>query len=326
MDSILIQQYVDICVLFSNCVHRVQAGGGNISLKEGNKIIIKSSGTALSSTTTTNGYTVCNLAKLHAKFKEENESLEDCVLGGAGKPSLETFFHLLPSKIIVHLHPTFFLGPLCSKDVSSIFTNEDFPSSLLIKYNKPGLLLAKDIFKAYNGEHLIFLQNHGIILCGETLDEIATAYSKAISRLEIITGKKHVFSDILFEMGLLRSIKKVAEGYFIKPFYSCLPGKIIPYTPDISLFLKRRPLIIDNLTNIEKQLLDYMQSEMTLPALVYCNSSISYCIGKTQQQCDFIYEIVQSYLEIDAGQYNIIEEAQINQLIECPKEVYRMSL
>ena len=65
---------------------------------------------------------------------------------------------------------------------------------------------------------------------------------------------------------------------------------------------------------------------MTLPALAYCNSSISYCIGKTQQQCDFIYEIVQSYLEIDAGQYNMIEEAQINQLIECPKEVYRMSL
>lgn len=326
MDSILIQQYVDICVLFSNCVHRVQAGGGNISLKEGNKIIIKSSGTALSSTTTTNGYTVCNLAKLHAKFKEENESLEDCVLGGAGRPSLETFFHLLPSKIIVHLHPTFFLGPLCSKDVSAIFTNEDFPSSLLIKYNKPGLLLAKDIFKAYNGEHLIFLQNHGIILCGETLDEIATSYSKAITRLESITGKKHIFSDILFEMGLLRSIKKVAEGYFIKPFYSCLPRKIIPYTPDISLFLKRCPLIIDNVANIEKQLLDYMQSEMTLPALAYCNSSISYCIGKTQQQCDFIYEIVQSYLEIDAGQYNIIEEAQINQLIECPKEVYRMSL
>ena len=326
MDSILIQQYVDICVLFSNCVHRVQAGGGNISLKVGNNIIIKSSGTALSSTTNTNGYTVCNLAKLHAKFKEENESLEDCVLGGAGKPSLETFFHLLPSKIIVHLHPTFFLGPLCSKDASAIFTNEDFPSSLLIKYNKPGFLLAKDIFKAYNGEHLIFLQNHGIILCGETLDEIATAYSKAISRLEIITGKKHLFSDILFEMGLLRSIKKVTEGYFIKPFYSCLPMQIIPYTPDISLFLKRCPLIIDNVANIEKQLLDYMQSEMTLPALAYCNSSISYCIGKTQQQCDFIYEIVQSYLEIDAGQYNIIEEAQINQLIECPKEVYRMSL
>ena len=77
MDSILIQQYVDICILFSNCIHRVQAGGGNISLKEGNKIIIKSSGTALSSTTPTNGYAVCNLAKLHAKFKEENESLEN---------------------------------------------------------------------------------------------------------------------------------------------------------------------------------------------------------------------------------------------------------
>ena len=103
---------------------------------------------------------------------EENESLEDCVLGGAGKPSLETFFHLLPSKIIVHLHPTFFLGPLCSKDVSSIFTNEDFPSSLLIKYNKPGLLLAKDIFKAYNEEDYMKLINFK----GEITDLISDSF------------------------------------------------------------------------------------------------------------------------------------------------------
>ena len=326
MDSHLIQQYVDACVLFSNCIHRVQAGGGNISLKEGDKIIIKSSGTALSSTTLTSGYVVCNLGKLHAKFKDENESLEDCVLGGAGRPSLETFFHLLPSKIIVHLHPTFFLGPLCSKDAGAIFTNEDFPSSIFIKYNKPGLLLAKDICKAYKGESLIFLQNHGIILCGETLDEIAIAYSKTITRLETLIGKRHVYSDILIELNLLKSIKKVSEGYFIKPFYFCLPKQIIPYTPDISLFLKRRALVIDSIENIEKQLLDYMQSEMTLPALVYCNTSISYCIGKTQQQCAFIYEIVQSFLEIDAGEFNVIEDKEINKLIECPKEIYRLTL
>ena len=320
----MLQQYVATCALFSNCVHRVQAGGSNISVKEEGSIVIKSSGTALSSTTLTNGYVVCDLAKLHAKFKEENESLEDCVLSGKGKPSLETFFHLLPSKIIVHLHPTFFLGPLCSKDAEAMFTNEDFPSSVFVKYNKPGLLLAKDIFKVYNGERLIWLQNHGIILCGQTLDEIAVAYARAVDRLETLTGKRHMYSDILIELDLLKSINKVAGEYFIKPFYSCLPTQIIPYTPDISLFLKRRPLII--IGNIEKQLLDYMQSEMTLPALAYCNTSISYCIGKTPQQCAFIYEIVQSYLEIEAGEFNIIEEAQINQLIECPKEVYRMSL
>ena len=94
------------------------------------------------------------------------------------RPSIETSFHLLiDSKMVIHLHETFSLSILVLKEYKLILESI-LPKSFsyaFINYVKPGNDLAKAINKELNEKNkcdMLFLQNHGIIVCGERIEEI----------------------------------------------------------------------------------------------------------------------------------------------------------
>lgn len=108
------------------------------------------------------------------------------------RPSVETSLHnCMGFAFVVHLHPTLVNGLMCSVNAEAA-CKEIFPDALYIEYTDPGYTLFKKVYdriKAYKAEkgkepQVIFLQNHGIFVGGDTTAEIEGIYSEVLGKLE----------------------------------------------------------------------------------------------------------------------------------------------
>lgn len=168
----------------------VQAGGGNSSFKRAaDKMLIKASGYQLADITQQDGYAVVNPQKIRQAFLEcknlEKLTDEACkeILQSAfieGKrPSIETFLHAVSGTYTLHTHPIVVNALTCRQNGMRILAGM-FPKALLVPYATPGVELAKAYFTAYcnNGGgkgrefDLVFLQNHGMVVSGNTAEEV----------------------------------------------------------------------------------------------------------------------------------------------------------
>jgi ribulose-5-phosphate 4-epimerase/fuculose-1-phosphate aldolase len=231
-----LEEYILLCKLFGASLDMVQGTGGNISVKEHNRLYIKRSGFQLSDTSEDEGYVVCDMNKLTKQFQQRNEEIKDTVLEGEGRPSMEAFFHLLPFPYIVHIHPTFLMNLLCQYTLAGLQTL--FPNSLYIPYIQPGIELAEAIHKVYSGQQLIFLKNHGIIFLETSVDAIVSlAHTTFMTLANILPLQRQSDIDFLYTFykenptGYIKSSFLIPNGYDS----SCIKS----YTPDYHLFLKK---------------------------------------------------------------------------------------
>lgn len=169
-----LDNFLLLCDRFSD-INYVQNGGGNISVKIGKYSIIKSSGVALKDITASSGYSVIE----HDKFQAENEleynkQLESCnILSHHLRPSMETGFHTLLKKYVIHLHPIYLTFILCLKESKNIVA-ELFKeiSHEYLEYFNPGIELFQIMKQKDKNNNVFFLGNHGVIIHSESLNEI----------------------------------------------------------------------------------------------------------------------------------------------------------
>ena len=312
MSANSISEYIYLSKLFGACIDYVQATGGNISVKTDTYLIIKKSGFAMAETRESKGYVICSLDKL----RNVDTPIDNSIISGdlPGKPSMEIFFHLLPPKYIIHLHPTTMMKDLCSKDFGSLKTL--FPTALFVPYFQPGQILGNYIVKNYSSESIIFLANHGVIFLGESINELIELIYTAFSLLD----KKS--SDIQC-MHLLYS--QVGRDFFVKPSFllngNLINSVLVRYTPDFHLFLGPAVCNIDD-ESIEEYKLKWNGK---LPAILLYKNQY-YIISTSSKSADFIEQMFYSY--ITAGFDNCLEigEAHQQKLEDDPKEKSRISL
>jgi len=180
----------------------VIGGGGNTSYKEGDSLWIKASGIPLADIDES-GFLCLSRRKLDkiseaiyskdpAKREEEVKAdLMSAIIDDKSKrPSVETSLHnLFNYKFVIHTHPTTVNALLCSvnakKIAEEIFDNE----VMFVEYTDPGYTLFKKTkevldkhIEIYGREPcIIFLQNHGMIVCGENAGDVY-AYTDQITR------------------------------------------------------------------------------------------------------------------------------------------------
>lgn len=228
------EQYILLSKLFGACLDMVQGTGGNISIKNGDRILVKSSGFSLANTRDGEGYVVCDLAALSKKFEDKDISMEATVLHGKGKPSMETFFHLLPAQYIVHLHPTSILNLLCQENMKELAST--FSDALFIPYIEPGLELGEILHKLYEGQRLIFLQNHGIIFLEDQIETLVDLIDTTFKILHNLQPSQRI-SDISY----LYSKYLENKNQYIKPSFlipgPCRVPRVQSFTPDLHLFV-----------------------------------------------------------------------------------------
>ncbi|MDA3833279.1 MAG: class II aldolase/adducin family protein, partial [Spirochaetales bacterium] len=183
----------------------VLAGGGNTSVKEGDFLYVKASGTGLS-VIDAPGFVKMRMDALQAvwdkQYPEDPDAREEAVLsdmmaaraeGEAARPSVEALLHsLIPEKFVFHLHPALVNGLTCARQGEKHIQQFFGKRALWVPLVNPGYILAKTVresaalhekqFSVHPS--LIFLQNHGIFVGGETIAEIDSLYDEVIKTLK----------------------------------------------------------------------------------------------------------------------------------------------
>lgn len=183
----------------------VLAGGGNTSQKIGSLLFVKASGTALG-TIGEAGFCAIDRARLDAmwaaSYPEQTDAREAAALadlmasrceGEAKRPSVETLMHgVFPQAFVVHTHPALVNGLTCARGGQTAFERLFGEEGIWVPFVDPGYTLAKTVrsafeaFKARRGRApaLMFMQNHGLLVAGDSPPEVEALSSLVISRVK----------------------------------------------------------------------------------------------------------------------------------------------
>ena len=173
----------------------VLAGGGNTSVKVGDRHFVKGSGHALA-TITAEGFVEMDRPALErilqATADPDRGNREEMYKAGVmaarvhpekgQRPSVEVVFHhLMPRKFVVHTHATQANLFTCCTSGKALVEKLGGGQVVWVPDVDPGLILAQTIRDALK-EHTrktgrdcpraVIMQNHGLIVCGDTPDEV----------------------------------------------------------------------------------------------------------------------------------------------------------
>jgi rhamnose utilization protein RhaD (predicted bifunctional aldolase and dehydrogenase) len=183
----------------------VLAGGGNTSFKDSGRLFVKASGTSLGSIDES-GFCSIERSKLDAiwgaKYPEETEAREAAALadlmaarteGETKRPSVETLMHgLFPQAYVVHTHPAAVNGVTCGREGRAAFERLFGEEGIWVPFVDPGYVLAKTVraeleaFRARRGKApgLMFMQNHGLLVAGESPEEVEELSARVMAKVE----------------------------------------------------------------------------------------------------------------------------------------------
>ena len=198
-----LDQLVHLSHLMGQDTRLVQPGGGNTSLKDGDTLLVKGSGTDLR-TITRDGFTRLSLSRL-AQLRDV-ESMTDaemmrfmagCMVAEGPAPSVETPLHaLLPHRVIAHTHdvPTMSLTNIRDAEAERL-VGELFEGRIVyLPYVRPGFPLAQAVGRMVGrtgrrtGGQIpseaigMALAHHGLVVWGENAEE-------CYARLVEVTGR-----------------------------------------------------------------------------------------------------------------------------------------
>ena len=211
------------------------AGGGNTSFKDDKSIWIKASGAALE-TIDENGFVCLSREKLKIvssktysqdSAQREAEVKADLAAAiessGNNRPSVETSMHeIIDYPYVVHTHPTLVNALMCSNNARPDCLGLFGDQALFIPYTDPGYILFKKVeteiarytSKFGKAPQLIFLENHGIFVAGNTVAEIDEIYAAVMDKINqkigepLLSDKPKPFSSPVIE-----NIERLNSGF-----------------------------------------------------------------------------------------------------------------
>ncbi len=196
-DADELDQLVYLSRLIGREVRLVQPGGGNTSVKLGDALLVKGSGTDLR-TIGRQGFTHLSLSRLAALRTAESMAdgemmrfMASCMLAEGPAPSVETPLHsLLPHRVIVHTHDVATMSLTNVSDtVAERLVTELFAGEIVyVPYVRPGFPLARAVSGMVDrlpaGAIGLALAHHGLVVWGENPRECYTRLRRAINGVE----------------------------------------------------------------------------------------------------------------------------------------------
>lgn len=191
-----IKELIKLSFEIGNRPDFVQGGGGNVSAKsDSENMIVKASGFRLSELMEDEGFVVVNHPVIKSfyeergavvinerVFEDDKEAVQKSVIRKISsdflRPSIETGFHALLQKYVIHTHSVYVNAFACAENGEDALNSLIKPlfQFLWVPYARPGAPLAFAIkrasekFKSERGilPEVIILENHGVIVGGET--------------------------------------------------------------------------------------------------------------------------------------------------------------
>ena len=369
-----IQELISISQFYGRDSRYVIAGGGNTSYKNAEKIWVKASGSSLA-TITEDGFAVLDRTKLNLmsgktyssnpveREEEVKNDLAVATLSKGKRPSVETSMHnTIDFAFVVHLHPTIVNGLMSSQHAESELKRLFGARTLYIEYTDPGYVLFKkveDAIKAFRAEDgaepaVIWLQNHGIFVGANSIEEIKVLYSKIFETLEktikfpVTVAERETCScteQIVPGIRMMLSgeglkTMKVRKTELIKYFYDSVENqaKIAkPFTPDAIVYCKSNYIFL----NDEEPEAVLAEAQKTIPAFtskygyqpkVFLIKGIGLvAAGDNASQCDILLDVFEdamkiAYLAESFGGAHPMTQGQIDFIDNWEVENYRRSV
>jgi len=295
-----IKDLIDISHFYGADKEYVIAGGGNTSFKDDNIIVVKASGQPLADLNE-NGLVTLSREKLREisrkKYSDDPVKREDQVKkdlfnsiidpAGGRRPSVETSLHeMIRYRYVVHLHPTLINGVLCSRNAVSI-TKKLFGNEVLfVPYTDPGYTLFKkleDEITIYRKSHtsdpqIIFLENHGVFVGADTIEEIRKIYTHLTDTIGSIIPRLTNIEPLPYNpvmnkvLPVIRMILSEDKPKIIRHRHNSLIARYyasqsefnkvsLPLTPDMIVYCKTRYLYIEHSTSAER-IIDSFKSQL----------------------------------------------------------------
>ncbi len=181
------------------------AGGGNTSCKDDERLAVKASGERLR-TIGEDGFVILRRTDLAAMlgraydrdpFRREAEVKRDLLAARldperGGRPSVEASLHdMVNRRYVVHTHPYAVNALLCSRDCAAAVRRLFGDAALLVPASDPGYTLAKRMAEALAGWRkthradptVILMQNHGLVVAGDTPAEVHAATADVMAKV-----------------------------------------------------------------------------------------------------------------------------------------------
>ena len=338
-----IEDLIEISRFYGKDKKYVIAGGGNTSYKNDEKIWIKASGTSLA-TITKDGFAVLDREKLkvlsekqystdvNEREEEVKNDLAAATLTKDRRPSVETSMHnAIGYDYVVHLHPTLVNALLCANnaeaDVKKLF-GED---SLYLPYTDPGYILFKKVEAAIQSHRekfgkepsVIWLQNHGIFVGGNSVDEVRNIYDHIFGKLEQIVAKPSLEETVIDNEGLteiIPALRMILSGESLKTLKfrnndviaaACASEESYkkiskPFIPDQIVYCKSSYLFIESeraeevLKEAETKISSYLKGNGHLPKIILLKGKGIIAVGDNAKQCDTILDVFEDAIQIAA--------------------------
>ena len=370
-----LENLIKISQFYGKNPEMVIAGGGNTSYKNDENIWVKASGHALA-TITEEGFAKLDRKKLGLisertycadSFERERQIKDDLMEATITKdrrPLVETLMHdIIDYAYVVHLLPTKVNGLMCSNEVEK-YLDELFGDQVVyIPYIDPGYVLFKEVekqlskFKAEKGKaaQIIFLQNHGIFVAADSIDEIETIYNEVFAKLngalkeELSEETLPIRDDIAEFVPAIRMMVSEEEIKTLKLRNNAVIAQFAkdtaafekvakPFTPDLIVYCKSKYVFIENTENIEDLLKEanekiaaFISTNGFAPKVILLKGIGLLAVGDHAAQCDTILDVYEDAMKISAysesfGGQHFMTDEQIAFIDTWEVENYRRKI
>ncbi|WP_420961561.1 class II aldolase/adducin family protein [Brucella sp. IR073] len=177
---------------------KTQGAGGNTSIKADGVMWVKASGTWLSQAGSSEIMVPVEVAPLvealragDPRAEKSTDFVVEAMNASGLRPSIETSFHAaLQHRIVAHYHCVNTIAHAVRKDREAVLQGRmaalPHLSCAMIPYRRPGVPLAREIERvADERPDILILFNHGIIVCGDTVEEVEERIGEVTAALAI---------------------------------------------------------------------------------------------------------------------------------------------
>lgn len=300
-----LQNLVEMSNRYGSNPDYVLAGGGNTSVKDDETLYVKCSGTCLADITA-QGFVAMDKNALQVLMEKsypegdaerEAEFLKDVMAARTDpdpgkRPSVEALLHsLLPQKYVLHVHPALINGLTCGQgggEKAYALLGNDV---LWIPLCRPGYTLGKLCFEAMaeyerkqrRKAQILLLQNHGIFVAGDTLEEIDRLFAlvenrlkSAVTRWSDMAAMKQTDAlrtwetalELSAALGVPAEPLNVREALAFTENETAAEPLFQPFTPDHIVYCGPFPLYIRSLEKAKEEYQAFEAEQGFLPKVL----------------------------------------------------------
>lgn len=336
----------------------IQAGGGNSSVKlSDGTMLIKASGFHLSDITETTGITKVDNKKAVDLLNDQNidllskkkrellaaRGISNVTLTPELKPSIETLLHSLLAKYTLHTHPLVVNAITCQSNWQESLS-KCFQDAMFIPYGTPGIdlaLIMKTKLEQYDEKgwiqpKIIFLQNHGLIVSSDNIEDIYSIEDwvvdtiarklnidlshyklpNAISKM-INQFSNELMISYLSEDEQLNSLLKTDHNLFFSA----------PFCPDKLVYCGISAVELNSLDDLEP-IKKYQNKYCDLPRVILYQNHLFFIASnvKKAREIEEVFKFHVMVMNMTDGDVNYLPEEEVTYLGNWDAEKYRQEL